>query len=411
MGSKQYLKSAFFFNPLTPSSHRQVSNTCKLPFSAFPSKPTSKTRPFCLTLVQTDGYSNVSEATEHRTEERNAAWFGILKHRLEELGFGCNISMPGQFNHLLCPMCKGGDRQERSLSLFIEQDGSYALWKCFRGKCGWRGSTRAFDATRLSTGTIFERQHFERSNKVTTVKRIREITVEDLQLKPPCDEIIAYFAARMISKETVQRNTIMQKCCGDQIVIAFTYWRNGKLINCKYRDVNKRSHFFLLRHHPFQEADTEKIFYGLDDIKEANEIIIVEGEMDKLAMEEAGFRNCVSVPNGAPSCVSQKDLPSEEMDTKYRYLWNCKEYLKKASRIILATDGDPPGQALAEELARRVGRERCWQVNWPKKNEVDHFKDANEVLMHMGPAALREVITHSCERVQKDIDMDLYKSP
>lgn len=30
----------------------------------------------------------------------------------------------------------------------------------------------------------------------------------------------------------------------------------------------------------------------------------------------------------------------------------------KASRIILATDGDPPGQALAEELARRVGRER-----------------------------------------------------
>ena len=34
--------------------------------------------------------------------------------------------------------------------------------------------------------------------------------------------------------------------------------------------------------------------------------------MDKLAMEEAGFRNCVSVPNGAPPSVSNKDLPSEE---------------------------------------------------------------------------------------------------
>lgn len=33
--------------------------------------------------------------------------------------------------------------------------------------------------------------------------------------------------------------------------------------------------FFVLLHHPFQEADTEKIFYGLGDIKEANEIIIV----------------------------------------------------------------------------------------------------------------------------------------
>lgn len=31
--------------------------------------------------------------------------------------------------------------------------------------------------------------------------------------------------------------------------------------------------------------------------------------MDKLAMEEAGFRNCVSVPDGAPPVVSDKELP------------------------------------------------------------------------------------------------------
>lgn len=34
--------------------------------------------------------------------------------------------------------------------------------------------------------------------------------------------------------------------------------------------------------------------------------------MDKLAMEEAGFRNCVSVPDGAPPKVSDKALPVEE---------------------------------------------------------------------------------------------------
>lgn len=32
--------------------------------------------------------------------------------------------------------------------------------------------------------------------------------------------------------------------------------------------------------------------------------------------------------------------------------------VSQASRIILATDGDAPGQALAEELARRLGKER-----------------------------------------------------
>ncbi|GMN20035.1 hypothetical protein TIFTF001_047033 [Ficus carica] len=30
----------------------------------------------------------------------------------------------------------------------------------------------------------------------------------------------------------------------------------------------------------------------------------VEGELDKLSVEEAGFQNCVSVPGGAPGKVS-----------------------------------------------------------------------------------------------------------
>lgn len=61
-------------------------------------------------------------------------------------------------------------------------------------------------------------------------------------------------------------------------------------------------------------------------------------------------------------------------------------------RIILATDNDPPGQALAEELARRLGRERCWQVRWPKKDELSFFKDANEVLKYMGADALKRIV-------------------
>lgn len=39
----------------------------------------------------------------------------------------------------------------------------------------------------------------------------------------------------------------------------------------------------------------------------------VEGEMDKLSVEEAGFLNCISVPGGAPRKVSTDSvLPSIE---------------------------------------------------------------------------------------------------
>lgn len=45
------------------------------------------------------------------------------------------------------------------------------------------------------------------------------------------------------------------------------------------------------------------MLYGLDDIAGCSEVIIVEGEMDKLSLEEAGFRNVVSVsPAGSRVC-------------------------------------------------------------------------------------------------------------
>ncbi|KAJ0018132.1 hypothetical protein Pint_11342 [Pistacia integerrima] len=144
---------------------------------------------------------------------------------------------------------------------------------------------------------------------------------------------------------------------------------------------------------PLEKRDTEKWSFGLNEkIKEAAEIIIVEGEIDKLAIEAVGFLNCVSVPCGVPQKVSAKALPQQEKDTGYQYIWYCKEHLDKDSCIILVTEGDIPGQALAEELARHLGKQRCWHVQWPKKDELCCFNDANEVLMFLGGGALKEVI-------------------
>ncbi|BBN67783.1 CLP protease P4, partial [Prunus dulcis] len=169
-------------------------------------------------------------------------------------------------------------------------------------------------------------------------------------------------------------------------IIAFTYKRNGLLVGCKFRSIEKRY---------WKAKGSENTLYGIDDINDAAEIIIVEGEIDKLSVEEAGFCNCVSVPDGAPGKSSNKLPPVE-----------------KVSRIILATDNDKPGQALARDIALRLGHTEnkrgvtpyvyicidtniCWQVRWPKKDESSYYKDANEVLRHMGPDALRKVIENA----------------
>ena len=44
-----------------------------------------------------------------------------------------------------------------------------------------------------------------------------------------------------------------------------------------------------------QTRGNDALLYGYDDAVGQAEVIIAEGEMDKLALEEAGFTNVVSV--------------------------------------------------------------------------------------------------------------------
>ena len=82
----------------------------------------------------------------------------------------------------------------------------------------------------------------------------------------------------------------MPKANKETTAICFNYYRNGELINIKFRAAQKD---FRL------EKDAELIFYNLDAIKDESSVIIVEGEIDCLSMYEAGIYNVVSVPNGA----------------------------------------------------------------------------------------------------------------
>ncbi|KAB1222891.1 hypothetical protein CJ030_MR2G013619 [Morella rubra] len=282
-----------------------------------------------------------TNAEQIEVETDYSARVRVLKQKLELLGINCHdFVTPGKYHHLFCPKCNGGQSMVRSLSLHILQDAGLAMWRCFHTECGWAG--QAFADIGAACNDITGK-----------VKSFGQMSEESLGLEPLGAKLIAYFGERMISEKTLQRNAVMQMA-NDKNVIAFTYRQNGLLVGCKYRTIGKK-------------------FWQ------------VEGEIDKLSLEEAGLCNCVSVPGGAPGKVSDKEVPSFEKDTGYQYLWNCKENLDKVSRITLATDGDASGQALAEELARRLGKDRCWQVQWPKRPNSSCFKDANELRAEFNP--------------------------
>jgi twinkle protein len=193
---------------------------------------------------------------------------------------------------------------------------------------------------------------------------------------------IKWAADRGISRSILEQtgavsNTAEMPGIGKCEVIAFPYRRQGKVINFKCRALDQKCFK--------QKVGGEIRFWNLDAVlqEKSETVYIVEGEIDGLSLLEAGIpaQQVVSVPNGAPASASAEP----DQTDRYKYVdaalkegfCNCKKY-------ILATDNDPSGQALRQDLVRLLGPARCYFVEWPAG-----IKDANEFLVRHGPADLR----------------------
>jgi len=169
---------------------------------------------------------------------------------------------------------------------------------------------------------------------------------------PLSESAVSWLASRGISERVARRNGIT----GDKNAITFAYVNEGEVVNRQYRTLSAKGYRF--------DPGKPVIPFGLDDCDGQPEVVIVEGVLDKLAIEEATGRTAVlAMPSATPSGEC--------------YALAC-EAAKRAERVLIATDSDEPGQKLRDELVRRIGADRCWLVGWSP------YKDANEELLEVG---------------------------
>lgn len=180
----------------------------------------------------------------------------------------------------------------------------------------------------------------------------------------------------------------------DGDILAMPFIKDGEIVGHKYRGPRKTF---------WQQANGRKQFYNVDVLAEPKlhdgsaALVIVEGELDALAVASAGYPYVVSVPDGAPPPrdadgnliavpTGTSDIDPEH-DTKYSFIIADWDALKKVKRIVLAVDNDEAGRRLAEELVRRLDRVRCSFVTYPET-----CKDMNEVLVQYGPIGVMDVL-------------------
>ena len=253
----------------------------------------------------------------------------------------------------ICPLCSS-DRQPKNQKLKCS---SYD-WERGLGTCH-------------NCDSSFQLHTYQRKGASEKVY-VRPIEVERT---PPASKVVEWFNTRGISQKTLTDLSVsegpefMPQTGKNENTIQFNYIMGDQLINVKYRD--GRKNFKLYK-------GAEKVFYNINSIIGYKDCVIVEGEMDVLALHEAGIKNAISVPNGAT-------LNSNNLE----YLDNCIDYFEDKERVILAVDDDEPGQALQQELIRRLGAEVCFLSSF------EDCKDANDYLMKYGKEALAERIAKS----------------
>ena len=257
-----------------------------------------------------------------------------------------------------CPEC--GDQRkkknEKTFSITIKPD--HTLYHCHH--CGLSGAVRR---------EKFYEAHMEKVVKIPTQLNYNVQLIQDFfgQRNVPLDTLEGLPA--MTTGEKYFQGEMKQ-------AVGFIYGPRENPTAIKWRSVEGKG--FLCDGAP-------RSFYGIENVEDTDEdLTIVEGECDVIALASVGIK-AVSCPNGAPAKVSQNRVSPEE-DNKFSYIWEERERLERVKRVILATDNDQAGEALAEEIARRVGRAKCWRVKFPEGT-----KDANDAVDKLGADETRRL--------------------
>jgi twinkle protein len=256
-----------------------------------------------------------------------------IRKFLSEQGFHWDEKQrpSGLVAEMLCPFCKS---KEKSFGVSL-QDGAFS---CLRlNECGVKGS---FWDLQKQLG-VRNPERPDRDNFIhTPVKYDRpKVTLEKF-----ADKAWEYLKSRGISEIIISQFKISQH--GDEIM--FPYFKNGELINVKYRSL-KEKRFRT-------EKNAEPSLFGRDFCTE-DYVVICEGEIDAMSLWQCG-EPAVSIPYGA------KDTKWIEAE------W---DFLQKFKKIYLCLDNDAAGQQYVNDIVKRLGAWRCYNVMLP-------FKDANECM-------------------------------
>lgn len=157
------------------------------------------------------------------------------------------------------------------------------------------------------------------------------------------------------------------KSTGDVRALVIPYILNGNCIWAKYRTLPDPNDLKKIPKDFNSPHGWDSTLFNVEILKEGMpEVILVEGEMDCICALDKGINNTCGVPGA--------NIRKAEWVTK----------LDQVEKVFILYDNDKVGQKAAQELACRVGIEKCWKIVLPiftvttEDGKIRNGKDINE---------------------------------
>lgn len=259
----------------------------------------------------------------------------------------------------ICPICQdSGDHFYVGIA-----PKNLGLWNCF--KCrqggGWNKLKRHLVG---EEGCVIETA-FKTKTKIDVEEGVsKTIAAHQKLLSDP--EAMEWLVNRNIKIDAIQKYKLGVKHIQHPktkehikyLTIPFIF--KEQLVDIKYRSLPPARKSF------YRTPGGMSILYNYDNIDHSlNYIYICEGELDAISLAQEGETNIVSITVGAKSFIPE---------------WF--DLLKEFDIIYLVMDNDAAGQDGAKIIAKRLGRDRCYNILLPKeidpKTQKPKIKDLND---------------------------------
>jgi len=298
----------------------------------------------------------------------------------------------GITTRMICPVCaadrKPRNRKLKEMTVKVDPTNEVTIYNCHH--CGESGGLAGEGKQRAVNGRAF-------TGGGVPVTRPPVSTQPVPVLTGLTDQCYTYLDDRGWDKATADVFNLFsdirwfKKVQGERPAIGLPYVNvDGEITFVKYRASSTDG----LK--DFTANGTPTTPFGYQFLVEGEDVYITEGELDVGPMYRSGFKTTCSVPSGAPDPViyerriREGKAAIEDDDRRFAFLWDIRAVLDKAKRVYICTDTDEPGDLLAEELARRIGKVKCWRVRYGEE-----AKDATDLFKQGGVEALTEAVKNA----------------